>query len=328
LELVGCKLAEDHGLHQLTALTHLQELRLAPKSMFTVNRDALSGLQHLTRLELGEGIRFSPGALEGKAKLQHLALEGAYMVALASMEQLLSQLQLLQQLTHLNLARCGHQRGPVLPAASFSALTASSNLHYINITKWVISMGAWKFMFPKGRQLRHLHTMIADAVRYHRSTDNSYPADAPDGVLLASCCPRLAFLQMSGLAYRSVHSNPLQGLHELRGLRELSLLNAQPDSLREQELDLVCQLTSLKVLRLGQGTAIGNKLLRLTQLEQLTYLSYGDRSLAARAAKPVEFCPVSKGCALHGVACKYMIGAGVNTTLQYVTVTATACLLV
>ena len=64
----------------------------------------LSGMQRLTCLERVEDMRMEPGALAGKTQLQHLCLSECEIVGgAAGVAQLLSHLQPLQQLRHLNV---------------------------------------------------------------------------------------------------------------------------------------------------------------------------------------------------------------------------------
>jgi hypothetical protein len=57
----------------------------------------------LTRLDLAAGFRLEPAALAGKTQLQHLEMFDCSPRDAAELAQLLSHLQQLQQLTHLDL---------------------------------------------------------------------------------------------------------------------------------------------------------------------------------------------------------------------------------
>jgi hypothetical protein len=106
LELVGVtQLPND--LQHLQGLTRLQDLRLECLDAHIVQANMLSGMQHLSRFEVGNfGFKcdFEPGALAGKTMLQHLRVARFGIVGgSAGAAELLSHLQHMQQLTHLYL---------------------------------------------------------------------------------------------------------------------------------------------------------------------------------------------------------------------------------
>jgi hypothetical protein len=119
LELADVKI---HGpdkaspaLQPLQAMTRLVDLRLqwAP-----INASMLSGIQHLTRIQLCRS-SVEPGALAGKTQLQHLELASCHVPGgEAGIAQLLSHLQPLEQLTHLNLMRSVQDVWADTPSAS------------------------------------------------------------------------------------------------------------------------------------------------------------------------------------------------------------------
>jgi hypothetical protein len=128
---------QDPDLQLLQVLTRLADLRLgfsASDEGVTTSMPAsmLSGMHQLRCLSVGNAV-FEPGALAGKTKLQHLALTSCRLSsgAAAGAAALLSHLQHMQQLTHLNLHNTlyGHH----IPATAFLALTASSKLQHLNI---------------------------------------------------------------------------------------------------------------------------------------------------------------------------------------------------
>ena len=79
--------------------------------------------------------------------------------------QLMSQLQHLQQLTHLdlkgNLVSVVQEDNP--PAAAYAALVASSRLQHLNISKCMMPDSAWQHIFPPGGQLPQLRELIIEA---------------------------------------------------------------------------------------------------------------------------------------------------------------------
>jgi hypothetical protein len=134
-------------------LTCLVDLRLSDLLEFGDAdnfAEVMSGMHCLTRLDLNT-IKAAPGVLANKTQLQHLSLL-CFARTGVELWQLLSDLQQLQQLTHLsiNVPREGNDRGDP-PAAAFSALTASSKLHHLDVAYWALPAGAWKHVFPAGR---------------------------------------------------------------------------------------------------------------------------------------------------------------------------------
>lgn len=203
------------ALQPLTALTLLAELRLAACAPTAIHSSSLSGSRQLTRLEVSGGFGFvfviEPGTLATLTQLQHLglALEGIDSSvgpadgAATGVGQLLTQMQHLQQLTHIKL-QLPKESTP--PAAAFSALTASSKLQFLSIARLGMPAGVWQHVFPAGWQLPHLqHLDIA-----HVTDDAGYPVSAPEGSRLVSCCPGLQFLDMRSLQYSAEGLAPLQ----------------------------------------------------------------------------------------------------------------------
>jgi hypothetical protein len=104
----------------------------------------LSSIQQLTRLELWL-CNVEPSVLAGRTQLQHLTLGccNVESCSAAWVEQLLSYLQPLQQLTHLNLTySLQGVEGDHPPAAAYTALTASSKLQHLNI-HWCNACCRW-----------------------------------------------------------------------------------------------------------------------------------------------------------------------------------------
>jgi hypothetical protein len=116
-------------LQPLQCVTKLAHLQLSVEGEL-VTADTLSGNHHLTHLELSGFRALDPLALAGKTHLQYLELQnyGMHVGRAGDEAQLLSQLQHLQQLTHLTLRSMVKQNQP---AAAFSALTVSSKLQHL-----------------------------------------------------------------------------------------------------------------------------------------------------------------------------------------------------
>ena len=222
------------ALQPLQAMTRLVDLRLQCYTWTPINASMLSGIQHLTRIQLCRS-SVEPGALAGKTQLQHLELAACHVPGgAAGTAQLLSHLQPLEQLTHLNLTRSVQDVWADTPSASaFAALTASSKLHHLDISCNTLPAGVWHHMFPAGRQLAHL-TALNITGALHPS--GQYAA-APEGRLL-SCCPSLQSLKMMSLQLEGL----LRELLGLSGLRTL-VVTGGPDNLLQ--LTQLKQLTSL-----------------------------------------------------------------------------------
>jgi hypothetical protein len=252
------------GLQHLQALTRLQDLRLCISG--TVTASMLSDLQ-LTHLEFYRQYNrgyFEPGALLGQTQLQHVVLRGCHILGgSAGVEQLLSLLQPLQQLTFLNLSASLYN---IAPAAAYAALTASSKLQHLDIRRCLLAEGVWQHIFPQGRagrQLPHLSCLDIGDVHHAQGL-----ASAPEGSRLVSCCPGLQSLYMQGLLYSS---QLLADLPKLSGLQQLTLW---PCNRSSEGLEVVCQLTGLRELHVTDPTTAEGLLLQLTQLKQLTRLHF------------------------------------------------------
>jgi hypothetical protein len=290
LELAGIDLQgpdEDHpSLQALQAMTRLVELRLD----FTcgnkpdLSASVLSCARHLMRLEVA-GIKFDPGVLADNTQLQHLGLPSCWWSPAGGLAQFLLHLPQLQQLTHLNLA---HGLIPGfhddVPAAAYSALTASSNLQHLDISKCTLPAGVWQHVFPDGRQRPLLQSLNISSMQQALSPSGAYfnyrtdSMLAPEGSRLVSCCPGLQslnmlnLLQSNGFLSSAFQLAPLQGLS---GLHTLHLTAGGPRA--DGALKVVCQLTGLRELSLDVSRTQAEGLLQLTRLVQLTALTFWGR---------------------------------------------------
>ena len=260
-------------LHFLQALTRLADLRLVqeydrPRSWrestdYTITADMLS--DNLTRLELFEA-HIETGALAGKTLLQHLNLRRCASTDIAAgTAYLLLPLQHMQQLTHLDL-NVSHIVGPqaTIPAAAFSALTASSGLQYLRITGTILPEGVWQHVFPAGRQLPRLQELCVTYI----SHPSGSPTQFPEGSRLVSCCPGLQALVYMRLQYSA---GQLAALRGLTGLHKLVLREVEGST--GGEIGEVGQLTGLRRLTLCTKHTIEGSL-QLTKLQHLTSLDY------------------------------------------------------
>jgi hypothetical protein len=273
----------------LQELTRLVDLRvncyngkLSEAELVTASM--LSSMQRLTRLELcgienrwiSLWMEIEPGALAGKAQLQHIALHRWIPCGGKSgVTQLLHQLAHMQQLTYLSLVDSlpAYRDLPATAAVAFEALTTSSKLQYLNISSCELPAGAWQLVFPVDKQLPALQQFNISSVRQHDTSTGWYqPARAPDGSRLVACCPALQSLDVRRLKENAKLLVPLPGLS---GLHTLHLDASLDRGLEGKGLEAVCHLTGLRKLELHvpDDTQEG-LLLQLAQLKQLTALTY------------------------------------------------------
>jgi hypothetical protein len=232
-----------------------------------------------------------PGVLAGKTLLQHLQLTHSKVPGGATgVAQLLSHLQPMPQLTHLDLQYVtweAEDRSP--PAAAYAVLTASSKLQHLNLAFCTLPAGVWQHMFPTGRQLPQLQYLKVG----HIKQPGGSHAPAPEGSRLVSCCPGLQSLYMEDLQYSAERLAPLSGLSVLHTLRL-----ATDDPTAADGMETVCQLTGLRELHLHAPCMVEGLPLQLTQLQQLTQLHYkgdgGDRTNFFIQSEP-EVCVTRVG---------------------------------
>ena len=281
------------GLQHLPGLTSLQDLRLWTDA--TITASMLSDLQ-LTHLELygahrvcvlTPGSKFEPDALAGKAQLRHVVLRSCRIPdGSAGVQLLLSHLQLLQQLTYLDLSQT---LAHTAPAAAYAVLTASSKLRHLDVSRSQLPVGVWQHMFPSGRQLPYLRQLDIGSIHH----PNGAAAVAPEGSRLVSCCPELHSLHMQALLYSS------QRLAGLPGLSSLQQLSLRPCNRSAEGLEVVCQLTGLRELIVTDPTTAEGLLLQLTQLRQLMRLLFSGTLNGVGWIKHYKV----EVCMLHSLAC-------------------------
>ena len=83
-----------------------------------------------------------------------------------TMMMLLPQLEHLQHLTHLSLQHAidvsPNHGSP--PAGAFAAVTASSKLQHLDLSRCSLPAGVWRHLFAPGKQLPHLKYLNASRV--------------------------------------------------------------------------------------------------------------------------------------------------------------------
>jgi hypothetical protein len=282
LELANIQLAGsgrvDPALQPLQALARLIDLRLShtrcPPSagIITLSLPAgvLSAAHHPTRLTLSD-VSLEPGTLAGKTQMQHLQLVFCQLCGgAASVAELMSHLQPMQQLTHLDLfdtlPALGVEGGNI-PASACSALTASSKLQSLTLYMGTLPAGVWQHVFPTGRQLPHLQQLVVSRI----AQPDGRAAPAPEGSRIVSCCPNLQSLDFEDLRYSAELLAPLQGLSKLHKLQ----LDTCRHGGASQGLEAVSQLTGLRSLIMQVPYILDDLLgLQLTRLKHLTSLFY------------------------------------------------------
>ena len=255
------------GLSRLESLDLAQHMYAPERYTIPVSLLQNAHHHHLTRIVLAD-FAWEPAILGGKIKLQHLKVSNSWETIIWGTwaTQMLSHLQHLKQLTHLDLPVPLKDVGvgdP--PAAAYSALTASNKLHFLGIYGWSLPAGAWQHMFDAGRQLPHLTLLDISGVKNLAGGT----AAAPEGGRLVSCCPRLQSLDMSGLRCTA------GTLASLAGLSALHRLSVGTNAGDGQGLIDLAQLTGLRELFVSVPNSEDmGLLLQLTELKQLTLLRY------------------------------------------------------
>lgn len=265
------------GLDKLQQLTFLA----LTDTDISISSDTVPGLSKLTGLQalwLFNCRSISPSLLAPLTKLQHLDLDGtAPAGGVRGVTALLSVLPRLQHLTHLDLCDClastmmagedstAAAAAAQVPAAAFSALTASSCLAFLDIQGADLPQEAWQHLLLR------------------RTAAGSGPPAPP----AAAAAVALSHLQRLHLADAYSSSCP-EGLHEQR-LQQLvqacpNLRNLQgslPPPEEEEAAASCCpsallQLSGLTGLALdGISTDVAESVLvKLTQLEELHCLPH------------------------------------------------------
>jgi hypothetical protein len=156
--------------------------------------------------------------------------------------------------------------GNTPPAAAYAALTASSKLQHLDISYCALPAGMWQHMFPTGRQLSDLHSVVVGGVGGGGLPSTVSPA--PEGSRLVSGCPGLQSLQMGVL------QGSVELLAPLTGLSGLHTLRCNWGDATTEVVQAVCQLTGLREVDVEECERIREEglLVQLTQLNQLTSL--------------------------------------------------------
>jgi hypothetical protein len=279
LELHGGWRDQSKVLQHLCHLTNLEELHLleGEPPAVTVTAQMLSQLSGLTRLQLGGSARMEAAVLAGKSRLQHLDLKYADVWAqvadgddalAAGSAALLSELQQLQQLTHLSLItsmNCSTQSRAV-----YSALLASSKLHTLQLLWCTLPADAWPHVFPAGKHFPNLLVLDVDANVRGAWGAEGIAATLPGMQRLVSCCPNLQQVSLPPTLHTPELLAPLCGLTGLHTLRVRLQDNKGFGVLR--------QMTGLKELMVtGDNRVTDAGLLQLTALQQLSHLKFSGR---------------------------------------------------
>jgi hypothetical protein len=170
---------------------------------------------------------------------------------------------------------------PIPAAASFSALTASSNLQHLNLRGFQHPVEARQHLFvATSKQLPQLKSLT-----WQTWAEGEQP---PQTSSLVSCCPNLLALHITSIK-SSTCQELLSPLPVLTGLRVLTL---QVKQLQPAEHLLICRLTGLRQLDVfvEQPQTQLLPLWELSALQQLTRLMFnptGKRLVPLKDVKAV-----------------------------------------
>jgi hypothetical protein len=283
LELHGGTQKLSKVLQHLCHLTNLEDLQLweddPPAVIATA--ETLSQLSRLTRLQLGGSVQMEAAVLAGKSRLQHLHLKYVNVWArvadgddalTAGSAALLSELQRLQQLTHLSLSdSMTHDlqlRRSMPSPAAYSSLLASSKLHTLDLGSYSLSAGAWSHIFPARKHFPNL--LVLDVCVSASLGAEGIAMTLPDMQRLVSCCPNLQQVSLSPALHTPEMLAPLCSLTGLHTLRVLLQDN--------KGCGVLQQMTGLKDLTItGDNCVSVAGLLQLTALQQLSHLKFSGR---------------------------------------------------
>lgn len=196
------------------------------------------------------------GSLTG---LQHLDLWRTSTASAADTAALLGGLQQLQLLTYLDLERCMRH---VVDVAAYAALSASSKLRSLTISGCELPQGMWQHIAANEGHLLCLTRLMANL----HECDSSAPFITNDMAGLATCCPALLELDITGA------TDTPQCLRPLVHLTALDMLNASNVD-DAAAAAVLAHLTRLVVLDIRSSTIHDIGLLQLTTLVHLTRLT-------------------------------------------------------
>lgn len=182
--------------------------------------------------------------------------------------------------------------------------------------------GAWPHIFSGAGRLPHLQQLILESCWEYSGQaahiTEGVPAGAPEGSVLASCCPGLHRLDLLGMRWTAEQLGTLTALSGLRTLTLHQTTGAPGTTKRELNtecaaaVEAVGRLTGLRCLHLWR--IFEGPPLHLTQLRQLTGLSWSSRGRTygidtCRVTQATWTCKVSSGllaclgCVRKGVLC-------------------------
>jgi hypothetical protein len=199
----------------LASMTQVQSLHL---SRYAINPATLASMTQLQEVVLYTC--FNPPAVMARTEMRmHAAAQSWTAAAAAPVLLAIGQLRKLQVLEIVELSD-SEQGQPALTA--FSALTASSQLQRLRVDSYngstmAVPRGAFKYMFPRGWQLKQLVFLdLADS-----NCDflpSSWRLTGKDLHRIAASCPGLQSLSIQGLLKPGADTSPLLLLTECRSL--------------------------------------------------------------------------------------------------------------
>ena len=267
------------NLMQLHALTNLQSLDLMVADDTTIiGPSCLPGLTFPASLKtLFLLSRVEPEVLSllptGLQELQVSCTVGGPVEGPGSF---LHGMARLQHLTSVILLGHGTVWPP--PGPAYSALTASSKLVDIHVTDSYLPLGVWPHVFPAGRTLAHLTSLVLRGLEdyggsYVGNVRTSPQWGAADTSSLVSCCPSLCDLKRLPLQ-PGLHVSELHKLTALTGLCVQCKSAGMPHMVAAslQGLASITQLHNLTVSTDCAELTMAH-LLPLTSLTALTVLT-------------------------------------------------------
>jgi hypothetical protein len=179
-----------HGIERLTQLTSLRLASPALTFSSTGPWRQLTGLQQLVLV----GCIVQPHALEGFTQLRALSMETVAGLQPATMEQLLGAVARLTLLTQLTLSChvAWEAQQAADPAATFTALTASSHLCSLQLAMHGSGGPQTLVLFNPETVLPQLHLIN---LQYSQRRLGALPLDGQQLQQLCCCCPAVQDLE-------------------------------------------------------------------------------------------------------------------------------------
>jgi hypothetical protein len=202
----------------VTSLQQLTSLELDIRAVDETMCPFFASLTALRSLQLPELEELHPIVLTVLTQLHEFSLGGLGPdLEDSDAFELLSLLPGLQQLRVLKFSSLKLFEESLVPAAAFSALTASSNLQQLVLDCADLVDGAWAHVFPSNRQLPQLTELCIEAHSEIGEETSWYTPFSKDELLgFAKCCPGMRGCTLHGVSLTlAPHLTALQQLAAL-----------------------------------------------------------------------------------------------------------------